>query len=200
MRVNAGSFVSTLPASLQQVIDAAPLQQLAAGATLFAPDHAAQAVWLVRAGLVRLYSLTADGHEFNHDFAGPGEWVAGRLALAQDRICCPALGLGAAALRPSTVVTLELAQLDHLRHSDPAVAGYLVDQLLHLGAMRLQREAELMHASAEERYRKLLATRRELVEQLPQREIAAWLGITAVALSRIRRRLQLTAPRPPRQR
>ena len=62
-------------------------------------------------------------------------------------------------------------------------------QLLAINAQRLGREADLAQRSAGERYQELLATQPDIVDRVPLHQIAAWLGITPVALSRIRRRL-----------
>ena len=62
--------------------------------------------------------------------------------------------------------------------------------MMRHGARRLQREASLLQASAEQRYLALLAQRPQLAGRIAQHHIAAWLGITPVGLSRIRARLR----------
>jgi CRP-like cAMP-binding protein len=49
--------------------------------------------------------------------------------------------------------------------------------------------AEFKMASPEERYRNLLKTRPDLIQRVPQHQIASYLGITPESLSRIRKRL-----------
>mgnify|MGYP003472329884 CR=1 FL=1 len=69
------------------------------------------------------------------------------------------------------------------------MSAWLFDRLLEMNAERLGREADLVQRSATERYQELLRKRPAIIEQVPLHQIAAWLGITPVALSRIRRRL-----------
>ena len=50
-------------------------------------------------------------------------------------------------------------------------------------------EYQVTQCSATERYQHLLATHPTWARRLPLRHLASWLGITDVALSRLRRRL-----------
>jgi hypothetical protein len=52
-----------------------------------------------------------------------------------------------------------------------------------------QREYEFLQLSAEERYRQFCAERPEHLAQIPQHQVASYIGITPVALSRIRARV-----------
>jgi len=52
-----------------------------------------------------------------------------------------------------------------------------------------KRELSLLNESAEERYLKLLQEQPELIQQIPLKYIASYIGITPQALSRIRRRI-----------
>jgi len=178
-----------LPKSIEQQLATRPVETFAPGELLFAPDAVATHVWFLRRGLVRVFTLDAAGNEFNHDFLGDGEWVVGRVAWRALDVCCAERALGAAALRPSAAVRVGIAELDDWRGRDPEIAAYLVDTLMQLTAARYGREADLAQRSAEQRYVELIGRHPELLNTVPLREIAAWLAITPVALSRIRRRL-----------
>ncbi len=171
------------------MLDAQPTEAFATGNALIAPDAAPTHVWYLRSGLVRVYSLDHDGAEFNHDFVGAADWVFGRVIWRDGAICCVDRAIGAVALKPVRAVRVGVAELARRRDADPAIAAYLLDRLMAFTARRLEREADLVQRSAEERYLALVARRPELLDEVPLREIAAWLGITPVALSRIRRRV-----------
>lgn len=190
--LNPGSVVTLrdLPPALAHWLAAQPGESFAAGQTLIAPDATPAHVWFLRSGLVRLYSLDESGAVYNHDFLGDGEWVFGRLVWRANQVCCGDRALGAEALQATDAVRASLAELERWRSSDPAVAAYLMDALMQLAASRYAREADLAQLSAEQRYRKLIAARPQVLETVPLKDIAAWLAITPVALSRIRRRIR----------
>jgi CRP-like cAMP-binding protein len=181
---------SSPPPALLAWLDAQPAVAFAAGATLVAPDAAPTHVWFVRSGLVRVYTLGPDGDEFNHDFLGDGDWVCGRVVWRDGAACCSDQAIGAAALQRTEALRVALTDLERWQAQDPAVARWLVDLLVQLTSRRYAREAALAQTSAEARYRELVAKKPELLEAVPLREIAAWLAITPIALSRIRRRLK----------
>lgn len=184
-----------LPNALAALIAATAVHEFAPGATLIAADARNAPLWFLHDGLVRLYALAADGGSYNLGFHGSGEFVSGRLALRDGRVCCGERALGVEALQATRASALSLSDIDRLRHDDSAVAAWLLDRLLEMNAERLGREADLAQRSATERYQELLRKRPTIVEQVPLHQIAAWLGITPVALSRIRRRLAVAAPR-----
>lgn len=183
-RINLGS---ELPEALRGLIERSPLRQLSAGETLIHPGEPQDRIWWLQSGRLRSFSLGEDGSEFNHDFVGPQEWACGGLQFGPDS-CCVEPGLGLAALSISQVRVLGLDALQRLRSSDAPSADFLFRQLLQVGARRLQREADLVHRSAQQRYLALLQQQPEIEGELSQKQIAQWLGITPVALSRIRRR------------
>jgi len=179
-----------LPTALSSWLDAQPTETFATAATLIAPGAAPTHVWYLRSGLVRVFSLDRDGAEFNHDFIGDGGWVLGRIVLRDDEVCCADRAIGAAALQPSVVVRVPVADLSRWRATEPTIATYFLDALMQLAGTRYGREADLVQRSAEERYRELVAKKPRLLETVPLREIASWLGITPIALSRIRKRVK----------
>lgn len=181
--------MQSIPHALAALIATTPVNEFAPGATLIAADAPSAPLWFVHDGLVRLYALAADGGSYNLGFHGSGEFVSGRLALQDGRICCGERALGVEALQPTRASALSLSALDRLRHADAAVSAWLLERLLEMNAERLGREADLAQRSATERYQELLRKQPTIVAQVPLHQIAAWLGITPVALSRIRRRL-----------
>jgi len=66
----------------------------------------------------------------------------------------------------------------------------LIDALIALAMRKERREHAFLTKSPEENYRELAAESPGLVQRLTQNDIARYLGITPVALSRIRGRLR----------
>lgn len=58
-----------------------------------------------------------------------------------------------------------------------------------LTQLKMVRERDLLMYTPEQMYQHLLDNRAELVQRVPQKDLAAYLGVTPVGLNRIARRL-----------
>ena len=63
-----------------------------------------------------------------------------------------------------------------------------------LALVKLQRERELLTLSAEAMYREFVRNHPSLAERVPQKDLAGFLGMTPVGLSRIVKRTRSTQP------
>ena len=108
-----------------------------------------------------------------------------RLAEGCRRLAIP-LDL---ALMDSELLVIRFRDFEALfdRHACWERVGRKIAEGMFISKER--RERELLMLSAEERYRLFLGRYKHLEKRIPQYQIAAYLGITPVALSRIRRRL-----------
>lgn len=162
-------------------------RKYAPGAQLFKLKSTDASIHYLQYGLVRYFYLTEDGRERNLAFAAEGHLTG----------CLPAF-IGAypctftvEALEPTyTLVIPPVAfQESDDRH---ACWGRLKLRLLEHVALRKEaREAAFLLDTAETRYRHFLSSFGHLVARIPQYHIASYLGITPVALSRIRKRINL---------
>jgi len=59
-----------------------------------------------------------------------------------------------------------------------------------LTRLKMVRERDLLMYTPEQMYQHLLDKRADLVQRVPQKELAAYLGVTPVGLNRIARRLE----------
>jgi len=182
--------MAQLPQILQRQLSERTPRVFAPGELLASPARLETTVWYLHDGLVRLFSLAEDGSEHVHGFHGADEWVHGRLSSAALPDCCDAGALGLQALQTTRGTGFRLEELDEWGRNDPALAHYLLTKLMTMNAARLDREAALLTRSAEQRYLGLLAKQPQLLESVRLQDVAAWLGITPVALSRIRRRVR----------
>ena len=162
----------------------------AAGSNLVVPGAVEDSLWWIESGLVRLYSLGENGQGRNHDFIEPGDWAFASLAWNHGDPCCSGAVLGLEALEDTSAVRVPLATLQQWRAASPDVADWVAEEMMRHGSRRMQREASLLQSSAEQRYLLFLSQRPHLASRIAQHHIAAWLGITAVALSRIRGRIR----------
>lgn len=163
-----------------------PRRRAAPGSVLQAPGQPLRAVWFVEQGLLRSYFSGADGRERNRAFHPEAQWAGtppphGPTAPATFAV---------EALEPSSLVELSYEALSDCLRQWPALRHGLTDALAaNLDAMT-QRESSLLMDSAEQRYRRFLAEQPELAKRVPLNQVASYLGITDVALSRIRRRMK----------
>jgi CRP-like cAMP-binding protein len=162
----------------------------AEGSSLVVPGAVEDSLWWIESGLVRLYSLGEDGQSRNHDFIEPGDWAFASLTWIHGEPCCSGAALGLEAIEDTTALRVPLPTLQQWRASSPGVADWVADEMMRHGSRRMQREASLLQSSAEQRYLMFLAQRPHVAARIAQHHIAAWLGITPVALSRIRGRIR----------
>ena len=131
-------------------------------------------VYIVKKGLLRSYCVDEKGKEHIFMFAPEG-WVVGDAVNEQD----PA-ELFIDALEDTEYIVLKKSIE---RDANPQSFRHLMRRLLVLQRRTLM----LMSASAMERFEHFEATYPEILQRVPQRMIASYLGITPEALSKLKR-------------
>lgn len=157
-------------------------QTVAKGEFFTRPGEPSGRVALVRAGLLRFYYVDAGGAEFTKAFRGPGELAA---AYAELLLGQPAR-THIQALEDCELLVADFARLDRRLSRFPewaAVARLIAE---HFYVVKERREFELLQLSARERYERFEDEYPGLAARIPQYHVASYLGITPVALSRIR--------------
>ncbi|MGN5181489.1 Crp/Fnr family transcriptional regulator [Aeromonas veronii] len=157
-----------------------PRQTLRAGQALLAQGAEQDAAFYIEAGIARACHYTRDGQERCKEFYFEGElcllydsWLTGSPARYQLE-----------ALTELQVVRMPLTLLD-----EPAWQPVCMALLrLQLG-YKERKEAFLLLHSPEERYRELCHTFPHWPARLTQVQLANYIGISPVTLSRIRRRI-----------
>ncbi len=168
--------------ALRAYWDTLPRISLAAGqAWQMAPDRVALA-W-VETGLLATVFVDAQGRERVHHFHAAGHWLAPPLGL-------PAQTWRIEAQTASQIVALSQVQLEDAKALDPRVGDWMLQALMAERLRLTQREQQWLMLSATERYLNILEEAPSWMMQVPQHRLASYLGLTDVALSRIRRRLK----------
>ncbi|KGL63360.1 Crp/Fnr family transcriptional regulator [Polaribacter sp. Hel1_85] len=93
------------------------------------------------------------------------------------------------ALTDTTLLSITYADLQEVYKKTQI--GNLIGRLTaeRLFLIKSKREQNLLNLSAEERYMKLFKERPELLKVIPLKYISSYIGVTAQALSRIRKRI-----------
>lgn len=152
---------------------------------VFSQGDQDDSVYFVQSGLLKAYYLSSEGKERIKSFLKPGMSI-GSLTCAHKGLPC---SFSLLALKKSELVQVPFAKLRQASQTTLALADLLIESLLNLSMKKELREYEFLNLSAEERYRALCEGDPELLDQLTQNDVARYLGITPVALSRIKKRL-----------
>jgi CRP-like cAMP-binding protein len=93
------------------------------------------------------------------------------------------------ALTDTTLLSISYTDLQEIYRTTQI--GNLIGRLTaeRLFLIKSSREQNLLNLTAEERYLKLFKERPELLKEVPLKYISSYIGITAQALSRIRKRI-----------
>lgn len=157
------------------------------GEFLFGQHAESSNLFFIEQGLVKAFYETRDGKEFIKSFICEGQIIGSLQALLADR----PNSFSVVALEDCVVREIPKAQLLGAADKNGELQALMNKQLLMLAMKKEQREYELLCLSAEERYQMFCQREAELAIRLTQVDIARYLGITPVALSRIRKRLGL---------
>ena len=172
---------------LRQEAQAARLwhpQRKAAGTTLFDQGDMATHGWILESGLVKLSYVTADGQDWIKSFVADHGLFAGNTDISSFE----PNRFSAVCLEESVVVALPIDWLAQRMAGSPDIQSALVTFSLWLQQRKQEREEALLCLSAEQRYLAFLNEPSLLARRLRQNDIARYIGITAIALSRIRKR------------
>jgi CRP-like cAMP-binding protein len=168
------------------------------GADLFRQGEPDGHLYYLHRGLVRLGYLHATGAAHTKSIVAEGGLFGSLQALAAG---APA-SFSATALEPSVVVKVPYSALEQAMRSDPRWERVARLVLQTLALAKEEREFELLTLTPTQRWARLLDRRPDLVARVSQIELARLIGVTPVALSRIKSRVtrppnRVHPPQPP---
>lgn len=161
-------------------------REFAQGDMVLRAGELSDTLYLLESGLVRLYYTTPDGRERNKAFYAGGE-ITGPVSAAMTGSAAP---FSIQCLEDTRALAFAFADLEQASRDYPVLARRYTRMLARAFIRNEQREAMLLTCNAEQRYRWLLQHEGELARRLPQFHIASYLGIDAVSLSRLKRKLR----------
>ncbi len=150
---------------------------------IFAQGDPVTGVFVLERGLIKLTYGTRDGQEWIKSFivdAGLFAATEGEDATGTYFTLC---------IEPSEVVCLPRDIVAAAISTDAAVQAAYLGFTAWMMRRKQEREAALLCASPEARYRSLLSTSAGVLARLQQGDVARYLGVTPVAFSRIKRRI-----------
>ncbi len=165
--------------------DSCKAKRLTKGANIFDQGEICPDVFVMTRGLVKLHYGTLDGKEWIKSFI-VDQGVFG--SRASQSLRQPST-FSATCLEDCVVFRLPYKAFERLCTGDPKLAAMTFRFFQWVGLRKELREHDLLCLSAEERYRNFLNDNSALAGRITQMDMARYLGITSIALSRIKGRL-----------
>jgi len=176
------------------------------GDVLFASGDHHPFVYYVESGLLKAQMLNSRGRPIIAFFSEEGDVLASMPALAPEgvrmvakRNLHPRVEVLQAAMDGVSIHTLIAIQPSLVHRFDYRVVdllssrhvawGRMSNSLSLMYAITLQADVAALRNSPEQRYRNLLDIRPDLVDRVSKRDLASFLNVTDVALSRIAKRV-----------
>lgn len=167
------------------VLEIITLKSFEVGECFVKFDEKNSNVFLVLNGLFKSYYLDEDGNEviinFYKEYSISGNWYSTLLGQ-NSKLCIE-------AIEPSTIAQVDIAVVDKLVYDNINLMRAYNDILKKKLINSLHNIWGNMNEKPETRYLRLLKERPELLDRVSQKQIASYLGITPVSLSRIKKRL-----------
>ena len=164
------------------------IQPIRKGEFLFQQGESVDRLFFLHTGQVRYVSVSEAGKEYTQSFAKSPRIIGSTRATIKQ---LPAL-FGIQALEDCMVISYNWAKFfDEMRQDKGFLECYchFMEQIFIL---KEEKESAFVKDSAEKRYLDFCVDYPELKEAIPQQQIASYLSITPVALSRIKQRLKRT--------
>lgn len=172
--------------SLAQLGVAGGLTYYRKGDLLIRQGEPAPTLFFLATGLTRYVSVSPDGKEFTQSFIASPSVAGSTRAMVHQT---PAL-FSIEALSDCICLEFEWQTFFQQMKSYPGFLETYAHLLESLFIGKEERENAFVQQSAEQRYLHFIHRNAELVDKIPLQHIASYIGITPVALSRIRKKLR----------
>ena len=167
------------------------IQAATATRTLHKRQYLLQAgdVWpyqaFVTSGCLRTYTVDDKGAEHILHFAVENWWAGDQESLTSGQ----PTRYNIDAIEESTILLFKKEELDRLRQEIPVFDGLIHATLYRSFLASQNRLHAAISYSAEEKYREFVEKFPSFAQRIPQHMVAAYLGMTAETLSRVRRKV-----------
>ena len=141
--------------------------------------------YLLQVGLLKAYYVSEDGKESIKSFIVPDNAIGSLTSVYEKK----KTSFNLVVLQDSQLIKIKFERILQATTQSHDIAQRVIELLLSLSMKKERREYELLSMSAEDRYLQLCTTEPRLIETVAQNDIARYIGITPVALSRIKKRL-----------
>jgi len=159
------------------------------GDHLFKVDDDINEFYFLIDGIARYYYLTLDGKDFNKSFA----YKKGHLLSSISSVIGLEKSPFSVEVLSDEFIVLYISYEDFINLGFEYKSWHKLTLKIyeHLIIKKEKREADFLLLNATQRYEKFLIEYKEIVNIIPNYQIAAFLGITQIALSRIRKNINI---------
>lgn len=162
------------------------LVRLRPGEHLFRVGQSQPFVFFVRQGVLKMIYETGDGKEWIKAFAGEGAFFSSLSALQPGGQTT----FSVLALQDAVVEKVDYALLHALAEQHMPWQRALRRAFEIYGFRKEKREKDLLTLTAEERYKNFLLEHPDLESRISQKDLAGYIRVTPVGLSRIKARIK----------
>jgi CRP-like cAMP-binding protein len=180
------SFLDVSEETYSKLVKISTYQKLEAGTQIAKPEEVPTKIYMLISGMMRAYLSDEKGKEFNKNFFMPFSFVGALTALIQKR---PSK-LTYETLTECKVYEVSFNDIEDLCKKDIRISNLYNRILEHVFIRYEERQLELISMNATKRYLKLRKKIPNIDTLIPQYQIASYLSITPVQLSRIRRKIK----------
>ncbi len=151
---------------------------------VFLQGETDRSLYFVQSGLLKAYYTSTSGKESVKSFFWPQDIMGSLTSAYSEEYCSYSL----VCLEATILLEIPFATVYEYSLQNHKIANDMIEVLLKFSMKKEKREFELLCLSAEERYQLLVDTSPKILDKITQNDIARYLGITPVGLSRIKNR------------
>lgn len=153
-------------------------------AVLLAEGKVAHEVFFITKGLLRQSFVTEDGADRICSFAFEGAFITDLESFSRQARSATSI----VALEPSECLVINCVDLVAAIKNSPASAECLRIIVENVATENIRRTKSMLSLSIERQFEMLIEEKPQLLQRVPQRYIAQYLGVAPESLSRIRKR------------
>lgn len=171
--------------NLQQLLESEGRKvEKARGEHVFIQGGSDRSLYFVKSGLLKAYYTSEEGKESIKSFILPSNIICSLTSVYSEKECSFSL----LCLEPTNLIKISFDTLRVYSLKDHQIANNVIEVLLDFAMKKEEREHDFLCLSAEKRFLKLIDTKPMLINKVTQNDIARYLGVTPVGLSRIKKR------------
>jgi len=155
------------------------------GEHIFIQGNPDKSLYFIQSGLLKAYYTSEDGKESVKSFLVPNDIIGSVASYSPAGIC----SFSTICLEHTILRKISFEILYEYCKKDIEIANNMIEFLLGLAMKKEKREFELLSLSAEKRYCMIVEESPALLEKVTQNDLARYLGVTPVGLSRIKKRV-----------